>query len=130
MPRTIESILACHQVATALLEQGKPTWAATFDFSGMMPQGVASPISLSDEQTKELSKRYAALIRRHWFVKKYGFLDIESDDFNDDLNTVVENLECVGLNEDMTCLQTLNEAVDQLYDWADRKRVWVTGLGQ
>lgn len=130
MPRTVESILACHQAATALREQGKPIWAATFDFSGMMPQDVASATSLSDEQTKELSKRYAEFIRRQPFVKKYGFLDFESDGFNDELNTVVENLECVGLYEDMACLQALSEAVDQLYDWADRKRVWVTGLGQ
>ena len=130
MPRTVESILACHQAATALREQGKPIWAATFNFAGMLPQGLSSAAGLSDEQAKALGKRYAEVIRHQPFVKKGEFLDFESNDFSDELNMVIENLECIGSDEGTTCLQALGEAIEQLYDWADRKRVWVTGLGR
>ena len=86
------------------------------------------PSDLSEEQCKELGKKYAELIRWHPYVKKKQFLDITAEGFNSELDAVVGNFEAIGPYEEINALEYLNDQLSALYDWADMERVWVTGF--
>ena len=132
MPRTAEHIVACHELAEGLRRQGRRIWNATFDFKGILPEGHESmPTDLTGTQCIELGRRYAQVIRNHPYVKRHGFLDVQREEYDSELDLLVENFECVSANpqEGETELDDLNDHLDALYDWADMNRVWVTGLG-
>jgi hypothetical protein len=57
MPRTIESIVACHREAAARRRAGKPSWAATVPVKDVLAQYADSGDELTAEQAVELSTR-------------------------------------------------------------------------
>lgn len=59
-----------------------------------------------------------------------AWLDWNSGDLDEDLTQIVEGMEALKPDSyegeaDFTPLDDLNSMLDQLYDWADGKRVWL-----
>lgn len=130
MPRTIDSIVACHEAATERRKAGRSVWEFTFSFAGILPDGVdAMPEDLTDEQAKDLGLKYAAYIRRHPQVKSRRLLDMAADNdaYDPNLDEIVEMLEDVSPlpGDEDSGQDELNGRLDELYDWGDRNRVWI-----
>lgn len=53
-------------------------------------------------------------------------LDFESENYDEDLDIVVENLaDLSSYDEDLSDVDSFDEIWDAFYDWADFNRVWV-----
>lgn len=81
----------------------------------------------SNEHAAQVANRIGALVRSR---VPAAWLEIGSDEVDFDLIEIVEGMEALKPNsyygeEDFTPLDDLNSMLDQLYDWADGKRVWL-----
>lgn len=124
MPRTIDSIVDNHRAARALRSAGKPIWTLTIDIKSILRE---DPKNTTDEHCAQVANRIAALIRLKVPAK---WLDVSSDASDDDLFEVVDGMEALKPDSyegepDFSPAQDLNSMLDQLYDWADKKRVWL-----
>lgn len=120
MPRTIEHIVAIHELARERSNAGKPIWDQRIDIKAIL---FRDKNTTSPAHAAAVAAEIAALIRVS--VPK-PWLDITSDGFDRTLDDIVEGLEFVG-PEDDDALECLNGWLGDLYDWADLKRVWLGG---
>lgn len=121
MPRTLESIVECHQAATELCKAGKPVWRKSLNIKRFLNR---SPDDLSEENAARVANEIGAYLRN----KLAAELTAEDCDF--DLEEIVEQLEQLragDFEDDPTwsVREDLNARLDELYDWADRERVWL-----
>lgn len=124
MPRTIESIVENHRVAAERRAAGKPVWDRKIDIKSILHEDQSNT---SNEHVAQVANRIGALIRSR---VPAGWLDWDSDDLDEDLTQIVEGMDALKPDsyddEDaFTPLDDLNSMLDQLYDWADGKRVWL-----
>lgn len=122
--RTIESIVENHRVAAERRAAGKPIWDRTINIKSILNEDRSNT---TNERAADVANRIGALIRVS--VPK-TWLDWESEAWDEDLLEVVEGMEALKPDsydgeDDFTPLDDLNNMLDQLYDWADRKRVWL-----
>lgn len=126
MPRTVESIVACHQAATALRAAGKPIWSRKIDIKAIIHEDQQNE---SPEHVSEVAQRIAALLRAS--IPK-SFLDVAHDDYDCDLEETIEAMECCTVGE-LTIdasngaepVEMFNGWLEAIYDWADKNRVWL-----
>jgi hypothetical protein len=104
MPRTVESIVQCHEAAQELRRAGHSIWTYEVDVSGPW----------RDEMLTFEERRNAiiAILRKHPWINQdnwHGW----------DLQDLVEELTTADTEDDF------NEIWDALYDEADYDRVWI-----
>ncbi len=126
MPRTVEHIVSCHKVASALRAAGKPIWSRHIDIKAILHEDQANT---SPEHIAAISVRVAALLRAHLPASVFDF---GSDDFDADLIEAVEAMEecsVSSLDEDakngVEPVEMFNGWLESIYDWADANRIWV-----
>lgn len=122
MPRTVEHIVECHQAAADLRAQGKPIWARQIKLKDILERDQYNE---SDEHVRVISSEMAARVRES---TPKAWLDIDSDHYDRDLDEIVENLEVLKDLEDTSepLVEEFNGRLEELYDWADRRRVWIS----
>ena len=119
MPRSIDGIVASHQAARSLRAQGKPIWSGQVQLKDLLTND-----DVKKDDVVEIAHEMAARIRKSLDEK---FFDINSDDYDDDLTMIVEDMEIFhasNLGDDAQ--EVLNERLDEFYDWADHNRIWVS----
>lgn len=123
MPRTIESIMTAHRSAGRQRLLGRPIWEKTINIKSILYQYKNDT---SEDITALVANKIAALFRS----EVPSWLDWSSDSLDEDLTILIEEMD--GLRADshaddpsFTVLDDLNNMLDQLYDWADVKRVWL-----
>lgn len=124
MPRTIESIVESHRVAAERRAAGKPVWDRKINIKSILHEDQSNT---SNQRSAEVANRIGALIRSS---VPNTWLDWEAEALDEDLLQIVEGMEALKPDsyegdDDFTPLDDLNSMLDQLYDWADRKRVWL-----
>ncbi|MTK63025.1 MAG: hypothetical protein F8N15_00385 [Methanobacterium sp.] len=119
MSRTIEGIVACHKAADARRRAGQPVWDRTINIKDILHRDRTNE---SDEHAIAVGKEIAALIRSRVPAE---WLDFDHVDCEYDLIEIVEALEDLRLTDDQPAVEDLNGRLNELYDWADAKRVWL-----
>lgn len=124
MTRSIDKIVENHQVAAARRQAGKRIWDYEINVKAVLHE---DPQNESNEHCASVANRIGALLRNHLPV---AWLTNGNDQSDETLIEIVEGMEALkhdsyeGEN-DFTPLTDLNEMLEQLYDWADTKRVWL-----
>lgn len=124
MPRTIESIVENHRVAAERRASGKPVWDTTIDIKSILHEDQSNT---SNEHAAKVANRIGALLRGR---VPAAWLEHGSDRVDFTLLEIVEGMEALKPDSyegetDFTPLDDLNNMIDQLYDWADGKRIWL-----
>ena len=126
MPRTVESIVACHEAAAALRAAGKPIWSKKIDIKAIIHEDQQNE---SSEHFSEVAQRIAALLRAS--IPK-SFLDVAHVDYDCELEETVVAMECCTVGElaidasnGVEPVEMLNGWLEAIYDWADANRVWL-----
>lgn len=116
MPRTIEGIVEAHRTARELRQQGKPVWSAEIKIKDLLGDND------SDERSIVVAKEIAARFRKGLPDATF---DVRSDDYDDEITSIIEDLEIFHDGMGVDNSEVLNERLDEIYDWADVKRVWI-----
>lgn len=126
MPRTVESIVACHRAARALRAAGKSTWRLQIDIKGILRE---DPGNKSPEHITSVANRIACLLRAKLPATAFY---VTSDDFDFDLVDTVEMMEdcsvaalAADLENGVEAVEMLDGWLDTIYDWGDSNRVWL-----
>lgn len=127
MPRTIDSIVACHQAARSRLRAGRPVWDLQIPIKTILADYRDAGDDLSAERAVEMSHRVHAMLSAH--IPK-AWLDSDHHNFSldlDDLLCEFKEATVAGFsNEDLgSPVEQLNDLLDGLYDWGDQYRVWI-----
>ena len=116
MPSTADHRVRCHQIATGLRRQGKPTWTATLRLGDLFH---------NEDLTFE-AKRDGIVARTRRLPQVTQAQDVidnhpESDDYYnaEDLINILEEL------ADTKDVPEFDGVFSAFYDWADIARVWV-----
>lgn len=123
MSRSLDGLLASHQLAEQRRAAGKPIWDRRLRLKDLLAD---SPDATSDERAAWVANRIAERLRRQLPA---AWLETgEEMDF--ELLEVVDGMEALTPtsyddDEDFSVLEDLNNMLGQLYDWADRRRVWI-----
>lgn len=125
MPRTIDHILATHQLAASLRKEGKPIWNKTIDIGSI----IREKRDASPEQIADVGQRIAKKLRSGLPA---NLLDETSDDYDEDIATPIEICENYTAGElandrerGLDILADLNGQIEAIYDWADKHRIWL-----
>lgn len=129
MPRTVESIVACHREASARRRVGRPSWALTLRLKDVLAQYAEAGDGLTAEQAVEMSHKIGLLLN---VGVPAAWRTADSDNYSMDFEDLFERFEQVGLSDftatkewpDSPC-EVINAWLDELYDWGDRHRVWL-----
>lgn len=126
MPRTVEHIVSCHQAAAELRKAGKPIWAKRINVRALIQEDQDNE---SPEHVAELSQKIGKLVRASVPAE---YLDIAHNEYNRDLEEVVESFEqctvevlAIDKKNGYEAVDMFNDWMEQLYDWADYNRVWL-----
>ncbi len=117
MPRTVEHIVGCHEAASALRAAGKPIWDRTIKIKSILEREQSNE---TPEHAVAVAHEIGAKIRNSVPHKWLNYLD---DAYDRDLDEVVDGLDAMTVDAD--ALDELNGRLDEMYDWADRVRVWI-----
>lgn len=128
MPRTIESIVASHEAATARRKAGRPIWDLTVTIKPLLHE--SAPEDLTVDGCARIARAIAAELKRKI---PEAWRDTAHDNFNLDFEDLLERLEQatsadfeIGKDDfNLEPVNLLDGWLDELYDWADRYRVWV-----
>ncbi len=111
-PRNIDQIVATHRAATARRQAGKPTWERSINIKDLL-----STDDLSDENCARLGREVAERLKvglpKTWL----------ENDF--ELEEIIEHFESITPYDVYPALADFNNALDDLYDWGDARRVWL-----
>jgi hypothetical protein len=105
MPRTVDHIVAAHQLAAERRTSGRPVWDETVDVSDVWRDDA-----LSFERRRDAI--VAKLKASHWYQR-------DGADEGDELNEVVWSL---AEADDADCF---DHHWDELYDLADYACIWI-----
>ena len=126
MARTIESIVDSHRRANVLRSEGKSIWTYGVHIKDILRESDDQSV----ERVADVSVRIAAALRAGLPAK---FFDVTDVDYEMAIDEAVEDLESYtvsGLSalrdeEGVDPLEMFNGRLEEIYDWADRLRVWV-----
>jgi len=122
MPRTIESISDNHREAAARRKAGRPIWDHTVRIKDLLSAETPPPAEIS-ENGKQVAARIEAAVPKAWM--ELG----DNDDYDFELEDILLGLKGIASeddpDEDIIALNEFNGFLDQLYDWADGRRVEV-----
>jgi hypothetical protein len=110
--------VAMHHLASERRAAGKPSWLATWKIKNLFSHEDG------DAKAAEVAGKIAERIKGYCVLNKW--LDDTSDNFDDTLEEVVWRLNDIAKAGGVEGAQDeTNSALDELYDWADYKRVWI-----
>lgn len=129
MPRTIESIVACHRDAAARRRAGKPSWALTLRLKDVMAQYAEAGDDLTARQAVEMGHKIGLLLK---VGVPASWRSPDSDNYCMQFEDLFARFEQADLSDftptkgwpDSPC-EVINAWLDELYDWGDRYRVWL-----
>jgi len=129
MTRTIDHIVATHKHASELRAQGKDIWPHQVNVRAIIQEkGDEGPANIADK-----SQRIAKLLRASLPAKFFDITNPNGDYdfcFMDALETLESYTE-ESLAEDdksgIDIVEEFNGWLSEIYDWADRNRVWLGG---
>lgn len=123
MPRTIESIIDCHRAATALKADGKSPWPHR---AAVRPLLASREANLTPAELVETARGIAKLLRSSLPA---SWMDMTSQDWDRDLEELLEHFEqCTAADfdeADEEPADLFDERLEELFDWADKNRVWL-----
>lgn len=124
MPRTIEGIVECHRVVRERRAAGLPPWDHRIDIKAVLTR---DPGNETEEHAAAVANEIGALLRSGL---PDAMLDVMSEAFDAELSEIVDHLEWLKPDShegiaDRTNLEDLNDRLEEIYDWADGKRVWL-----
>lgn len=126
MPRTIESILENHRLASDRRKAGRPTWDHTANIKAVIHEDQRNT---SAEHIADISVRMAKILRARLPAR---YFDISHADYDFDFVDAVESMETctvegLAIDKEQGCsaAEMLNGWLDTVYDWAGRNRVWL-----
>lgn len=126
MPRTIESILACHDVATARRQAGKRIWDLQLPLKPVLkayePFGDNLTAAQATQMCHQIGAVLLATVPQAWRDVKDSHYSM---DFEDVFDWLTQATEGDFKDEEDTPCDVVNGYLDTLYDWADRNRVWI-----
>lgn len=129
MPRTIESIVACHQEAAVRRRAGKPAWALTLPLKGLMAPYKEAGDDLTAERAIELGHKIGSMLASRvpeaWRKPENANYSMDFEDMVDRFSqaSVADFTPTKDWPDSPT--EVINEWLDELYDWGDRYRVWL-----
>jgi len=88
-------------------------WKHTLDFSGFYKDDSIDIV--------EKGKKISVLIRR----KFSSILDYESEDFDQELEDIVDVFESISGYDDVEPVEEFDDCMESLYNWADYNRIWI-----
>lgn len=131
MTRTVEHIVGCHRQADQRVAEGRPSWASTLFLKDWIK-------STPPEDVEHGSAAHAAHIARGIFERMTSFVPKawrkrEHPNFSSDLEELFEYFEYAtaemfeidAKNYGEDHLDLLDERIEELYNWADRHRIWI-----
>ncbi len=129
MPRTIDGIIETRRIVRERKAQNKPVWAHSLALDEIRPDLVEKRRagSLTEDDAAAWCQAVANALKaglpKKWF-------DITHPDYDQVLDDIHEMLDGVTVEEFAegklgTVREHLAYGMDQLYDWADRARVWL-----
>jgi len=129
MPRTVESIVESHRVASARRAAGKPIWDVKVPLKALLAEYAGFGDDLTAEQAVDMSHRLHALLK---MCVPEAWRQYEHDNYSMDFEDLMERFELAAAvdfapTEDCTdtpC-EIINWWLEELYDWGDRYRVWL-----
>lgn len=127
MPRTVDSIVACHVRADALRRAGKPVWNGTLMFQHRLTPLLVAYRDGTDLKPQELLDAFHAAAKevRERIPQAKG--DIVSID-DEDLEAFVLELEgftLKKLEESPDILDEYETVLDRMFDWCDANRWFI-----
>ncbi|MFY0990900.1 hypothetical protein [Halomonas sp. C05BenzN] len=123
MSRSLDGLLASHQLAEQRRAAGKPVWDRRLRLKDLL---AVSPDATSDERAAWVANRIAERLRRQLpaaWLETGEEMDFELLEVVDGMAALTPS--SYDDDEDFSVLEDLNNMLGQLYDWADRRRVWI-----
>jgi len=129
MPRTIESIVDCHREAQKRRRSGRPVWDVSLPLAAIKKDYEAAGDDLTVTQAIAMSHRIGVMLQAgvpaDW--RKPGHRN-----FSYDYEEMIERFQQADESDfkqtkdwTNTTTETMNELLEELYDWGDRCRVWL-----
>lgn len=127
MPRTVESIVDSHMAARARRAAGKPAWELTLPLKALMEPYKSAGDDMTAEQAVELSYAIAAMLKTgvpaDWRKLEHANYSLNFEEvFERFEQAVVGDFSPDEYNDSPA--DSLNNLLEELYDWGDRYRVW------
>lgn len=72
----------------------------------------------SDQSIDQKGKSIATKIRK---MIPNSYLDWDSEDYNEDIETIIDNFENITGCDDMSPTEEFDETMEMLYDWGDQE---------
>lgn len=115
--RTLESIVATHELARTRVSQGLPVWDRKIHIKAILNR---DPPNTTSKHVVAISHDIGKLLRSRLPA---ALLTLPGDDADLALMDIVEDFE--GLKAEADALANFNDNLSCLYDWADANRVWL-----
>lgn len=127
MPRTVESIVACHQEARARRRAGRPIWDLELPVKSVLQDYENPGESLKAEHAAELCQRLHTLLTARI---PPAWLECTHPKFCYDLEDLLDEIKEAGqadyYSPDRSSpADQVDELLTGLYDWGDKVRVWI-----
>lgn len=124
MSKNLDVLVAAHRIAAERRGAGKPVWERRINVRAILS---ADPDNESKEHAANVANQIGKLLRGS--LPK-SWLDITHADYDREIDDIIEQLEDLRPSDydgdpDYSVLRCLNDALDELYDWADIARVWL-----
>lgn len=124
MNRNIETIVAAHRIARERINEGKPSWAHRVDIQQFIDEDRRND---SEEHAAKVSNNIArylkAMLPAAWFDVTHADMDWTLDEIVEDLASMT----ATSFDDGYTVLENFRGRLEELYNWADNKRVWLKG---
>ena len=127
MTRYIEDVVANHQAASARRKAGKPIWDVKVPLQSLLNE---APDDISEQNAADIAHQIGRLLREKLPPE---FLSVGNESYNGDIDELIgrfeevsaENLKLLMQNENNDAADCLDVLLEELFDWADRYRVWL-----
>jgi hypothetical protein len=129
MPRTVESIVACHVAATERRNAGKPIWDRRIAIKMVLADYEEYGDDITAEKAVEMANRMGVMLESG---VPAAWRQPEHENYNMDFEDLVERFVQADVSDFTptkdwleTPCDTINRMLEELYDWGDRCRVWL-----
>lgn len=127
MPRTIESIVSCHQEARARRRAGRPIWDLEIPIKSVLQDYEDAGDDLAAEHAVECCQRLHTMLSAR---VPPDWLEFTHPNFSFDLEEILDEFKDASVqgfsSADLgTPSAQVDELLDRLYDWGNKYRVWL-----
>lgn len=130
MPRTIESIVACHRIAASRRRAGLRSWAQSVPIKealGPLRERRDRGETLDDASVAKACCDLADLLKARLPARFFDITHAEYDRTLDDIYEGLADITAETFKDDpsYSLIKHLDGKLDELYDWGDYARVWL-----